>query len=389
MITTEEKQFVQENLEKDTSKLLLNPPPSFKDNIEFLVDQIRSRQKAKDKLPTWHDNLELVLPPPLSVEQSSSELLANYKAGLVNGQLLIDLSGGMGIDCLGMSKSFKETVYVEANPQLCNCFKYNSNVLGQLIEVVNQKAESFLTSANFTTKPVVFIDPDRRSEAKKQVRFSDCSPDVSTLIKSLKDVAIQVLIKASPMLDIKSGIKDLEAVKEVHVLSAKNECKEVLFFLDFMTETIEPTIKTVNTSNKDKDQFDFKYSDEDSATSTFADPQNYLLLPNASILKAGAFKTFGERFGISKVATNTHVYTSNIPIPNFPGRQFEILSAKLTLKEMAKYLPLRRVNVITRNYPTKPEAIIKKHKLKEGGELYLIGFRDSKGKSWLPLCKKL
>ncbi|MCP4457429.1 MAG: class I SAM-dependent methyltransferase [Cytophagales bacterium] len=388
MLTIAEKQFIQNNLDSDVTKLLLNPPSQFKSNIKFLVEQIRSRQKAKDKLPIWYANPDLIFPPPLSVEQSSSEVMASYKAQLVSGKLLIDLTGGMGVDFLEMSKSFDQAIYVESNGQLCDCMERNASLLDSKVEVINQKAESFLITGDIPVKPVIFIDPDRRSDSRRMVLFSDCSPDVSQLIKTLKYDATHLLIKASPLLDIKAGIKDLEGVREVHVLSVKNECKEVLFLIDFTKETSEPVIKTVNIPSEGREDFNFGYSEEEKAEVAISNPSNFLLIPNASILKAGAFKTIGTRFGVVKIAANTHIYSSDNLIPNFPGRQFMILFERVTPVIIKEYLPQRQVNVITKNYPAKPEEVLKKFKLKEGGELFLIGFRDAQNGARLLLCDR-
>lgn len=387
MLTTEEKRFIQENLSTDVTKLLLNPPAELKDNIRFLVDQILARRKAKDKLPTWFANPDVVMPPPLSIEQSSSELLADYKAKLVSGKLLVDLTGGMGVDCLAMCKSFEETIYVESDPHLCDRFKHNTGVFDRTIQIQNETAESFLAKAIVPDNSVFFIDPDRRSDTRKMVQFSDCTPDVTSLLIEFKK-ASQVLIKASPMLDIKAGINELENVAEVHVLSVKNECKEVLFLLDYVHEPIEPIIKTVNFLADGQENYEFKFSEEEAAELVLSNVSKYLLLPNASILKAGAFKTIGARFGLSKIASNTHIYTSDIPLPDFPGRQFEVIADHVSTKEIKEYLPDRMVNVITRNYPAKPDEVLKKFKLKEGGELYLIGFRDAQNLAQLVLCNK-
>ena len=389
MLTPSERQFVQENLATDVAKLLLNPPSTFKDNIQFLVGQILSRRKAKDKLPTWFANPNLILPPPLSVEQSSSETLANYKSTLVSGELLIDLTGGMGVDCLAMSESFDKTIYVEADPYLCTRFDFNSRTLGRAMKVVNQKAESYLITRDFRTKPVIFIDPDRRSDTQKMVGFKDCSPDITKFISHLKKVATHVLVKASPLLDIKAGIRELDGVKEVHVLSVKNECKEVLFFLDFTREFGEPLIKAVNFLRSEKEVFEFRFSEEEKAVSNISDLANYLFLPNASILKAGAFNSISETYKLPKIAPNTHLYSGDDLMAGFPGRQFKVLSEKVTPDIIEEYLPQKQVNVITRNYPAKPDQILKKNKLREGGELYLIGFRDAEDKPQLVIVERV
>lgn len=387
-MTAEEKEFIKENMAADVNRLLLNPPALFKSNIKFLAEQIQSRQKAKGKLPSWGENYDLIMPPPLSIEQCSSEETADYKGGLVKGDVLVDLTGGMGVDCLALSRSFSRTIYVEQQLELCERFRQNSDVFGCKIEVVNQSAEEFLKDLK-EENVTFFIDPARRDpNAKRVFKFSECSPNVVELMPYFKKKALKVLIKASPLVDLKQGLSELQSVAEIHVVSVKNDCKEVLFLLDFEREVQEPVIKTVNFSSE-RETFDFKLSAEESAGATLGDLDKYLLIPNASILKAGAFKKIGQVFGLKKLAANTHLYTSNSRVPKFPGRQFEVIAEKVDKKILQVNGVEKQVNVITRNHPNSALEILKKYKLKEGGELYIIGFRDQRNKPQLTLVETM
>ncbi len=386
-MTSEQKKFIQENVAADVNRLLLNPPSDFKSEIKFLAEQIQSRQKAKGKLPTWVENFDLTFPPPLSIEQCSSEQTANYKSGLIKGQLLVDLTGGMGVDCLALSENFEQTIYVESRADLCDRFGRNAEILGRKIDVKNQSAEKFLSEFSSPEKTFFFIDPARRDEqAKKVFRFADCTPDVNELLNDFKKNAAKVLIKASPLIDLKQGLSELSHVVEIHVVSVKNECKEILFLLDFEKQPHEPIIKTINLTKR-TERFDFTFSEEQFAESEFGSVDEVLLIPNSSILKAGAFKSVGQSFGLKKLAVSTHLYTSERPIENFPGRQFTILEKQVDKKVLKTYGVESRVNVITRNHPNSPEQILKKFKLKEGGDLYIIGFRDQRSKPQAALCQ--
>jgi hypothetical protein len=316
----------------------------------------------------------MVFPPPLSVEQSSSEPAATYKKRLISGDHLIDLTGGMGVDCLALSEGFLKTTYVEQNPWLCEVFTHNSTLLRRPIEVVTEDSEAFLNA--FSRKAHFFIDPARRDAEKKKIfRFEDCSPNVISLLPHFREKARKVLIKAAPLVDLSYGVAALGSVAEIHVLSIQNECKEVLFLLDFEFEG-EPRIVCVNLHHEKEDSFSFFVSAEQQATVDFSEPLSFLYEPNTAIRKAGAFKSIALAYGLKKIAPNTHLYTSAELRADFPGRIFEVLHPDLSKADLRNAFPDGRANVISKNYPLTPEEIKKKFKLKDGGDSYLIAFRD-------------
>lgn len=382
------KNFIRENEQADIQKLILNPPGEFKDRIALIADQIISRKKAKDKLSTWYNCGEAILPPPLSLEQSSSTLTAHYKSGLLSGDRLIDLTGGMGVDLLALSARFREVSYVEQSEWLCELFRHNSPLFtDSAIRIHHQSAEAFLE--DFRGKATFFMDPARRDDqSKKRVfLFDDCSPNVLSLLPLLRLKARQVLIKAAPMIDISLGIRQLENVTAVHVVSVRNECKEVLFKLDFEYRRAEPPeIVCINLTNQGEERLVFRLDMEKTIDPPVANPMQYLYDPNAAILKAGAFRTLTAHFPIQKLAPNTHLYTSDRFIEGFPGRIFEVMTTNAGKADLNS---LKQANILTRNYPLRPEAIRKKYKLKDGGELFLIGCRDMNGRSILILGRRL
>lgn len=350
--------------------------------MAFLAEQIRSRQKAKDKLPTWVDQQALIFPPSLSVEQCSSEVTAKYKAGLVSGSHIVDLTGGMGVDTLAFAEHFAQVTYVEQNPELCERFAYNAAVFGKDVKVHCDTAEAFLVSQTLSAGTVFFIDPARRDEnARKVFRFADCTPNVVSLLDFFQEQKATVLVKASPLIDLRQGLKELSHVKEIHVVSVKNDCKEVLFLLDFSREIKGPTIHAINFATEGREVFRFTFEEESHAQISYAPAGRYLLLPNASILKAGAFNSVAKQLNVRKISSNTHLYTADELIINFPGRQFEIIEMPVSKK-------LERANVISRNYPLSPEQILKKYGLKEGGDYYLIAYRDMHEKSQIVVAMR-
>lgn len=366
--------FVKENENADVNRLLLGSSPDGV-SLKEAAEQILSRGKSKNKLPDWYDQEGLIFPPPLSIEQSSSQKAAEYKKNLLKGKHLIDLTGGMGVDLITLSDQFEKSTHVEINPWLSEVFEHNAKILSDnTIEALNESAEDFLSS--FKGKATFFIDPARRDSSKKKVfLFEDCSPDVIDLLDQFKEKADQVLIKAAPMIDITLGIKQLEYVRQVHVVSLNNECKEVLFLLDFGFVGASE-IHCVNILAVSSEHFIFNFEEEKAAVVSYGDPQKYLYEPNASIRKAGAFKSIANKYGLSKIAPNTHLYTSEDLITDFPGRVFEVLE-EVNKKNAKKLFPDGKANVISKNHPLTPEQIKKKFGLKDGGERFLIGMRGA------------
>ncbi len=383
----EVRSFIQANEHRDVQKLVLNPPRQFKDHITLLADQIISRRKLKNKLPEWVES-EAILPPPLSAEQASSSETAHYKSQIVHGEHLVDLTGGTGVDTLALSSGFNQVEYVEPNEWLCKLFGHNQKVFSdKLITIHQATAKKFLES--FEGKSSFFIDPSRRVDSKKVFRLEDCIPNLSEILPLLREKGTEVLIKLSPMIDLSEGIGQLPYVKAVHVVSVKNECKEVLFHLDFAENKSSPTVNCVNIQKDRQDLFQFTMGSEKETKATLGDPKKYLYDANASILKAGAFNSAAEQFRLDKIAPNTHLYTSDRLVENFPGRCFLVIESELKPKAIKERIPEKKANIITKNYPMSSEALGKKLKIKDGGDDYVLGFRTKDGKPKLILCERI
>lgn len=383
----EVRSFIQANEHGDVQKLVLNPPKQFKDHITLLADQIISRRKLKNKLPEWVES-EAILPPPLSAEQASSTETAHYKSEIFHGKHLVDLTGGTGVDTLALSPGFKQVEYVEPNNWLCKLFEHNQKVFSDKPITIHQTtAEQFLES--FEGQSAFFIDPSRRVDSKKVFRLEDCVPNLSEILPLLMEKGTEVLIKLSPMIDLSEGIGQLPNVKAVHVVSVKNECKEVLIHLDSLEPEGSPTVNCVNIHKDRQDLFQFTMEFEKETKATLGDPKKYLYDANASILKAGAFNSVAGQFNLEKIATNTHLYTSDRLVENFPGRCFEVIEGNLKSNAIHALIPEKKANIITKNYPQSSETLGKKLKLKDGGDDYVLGFRTKDGKPKLVLCKRV
>ena len=305
-------QFISQNKTADVHQLALQATRFSGIDMPFAVRQINGLQKVKHKIPLFYNTDNILFPVQLSLEQSSSESTAKYKSTLCEGNLLIDLTGGFGIDCCFMSAHFKEAIYVERNTELCELATHNFKVLNkQHIEINNTQTEDFLTK-NTRKADWIFIDPARRSSAgKKLVLLSDCEPDVALLYPTLLEQAQKVMIKLSPMMDITAATKELPTVAEIHIISVENECKEVLLILAQENQS-QQLIKTVHI-RKDGSQsgIQFLANEEQAAIATYTNEVlEYLYEPDSSVLKSGAFKLISEKFKANKLHINSPLYTS-------------------------------------------------------------------------------
>lgn len=378
---TEIQKFIQDHLYDDPASLMLNAAKHPHIPMKTVVEQIQSKRKAKNKLPEWFSTTGIIYPPVLSLEQCSSQVTAAYKASLVKGQAMIDLTGGMGIDTYYLSESFREAHYVERQQNLVELAEHNFGRLGSnSIKSHHGEAQNFLNGQNEQVD-LIYLDPARRGvHNSKVVRFEDCEPNIIELLPQLQQKTCSILVKASPMLDIKGAINDLGEVTAVHVVADRNEVKELLFFIDEKA-SVNPEIYTVNFRSEGEWRFSFDYEREQGVLPQFGTVSRFIYEPNAAILKAGGFKSVGEQFShLIKLHANTHLYTSDQLIENFPGRSFEVLgSVQMNKKQLRKKLPEMKANISVRNFPMSVHQIRKKTGLREGGEEYLIATQDLNG----------
>ena len=386
-------QILLHHLHDNVQQLALqrNRFPQLSDaEFRFLLQQVDGFQRTKDKLPTLSALPDWWFPVRLSCEQCSSEATARYKAQLApTSQRLIDLTAGYGIDTFFLSERATEAHYVERNADLCAIAAHNFGLYRPHIQVHNTHAEEFLIQypISDTRYPIpdtlIYLDPARRSQSGGKVfRIEDCEPNVIELLPTLRSRASHIMIKFSPMLDVTAALRTLGKDWDTHIVAVNNEVKEVLFLTGI------GMIHAVNIRDKATDKISFSEALERQANMTItADIQQYIYEPNAAIIKAGAFRFIGEQYGLQKLDTNTHLYTSNTFMQGFPGRVWEVVDA--AIKDPKKQLDHRaRYSIVSRNYPLSPEEIRKKYKLKDGDEMYLLAARHM-GKPRLILAKRL
>ncbi|MEG1574375.1 MAG: SAM-dependent methyltransferase [Bacteroidales bacterium] len=394
LITKEFIDFVRDHINDDPCKLRLKTFKSALFDTGFAVDQIEARKKTRTKLPELNSNPGFIYPSVLSAEQATCEDVAKYKRNLFLDKYhtLCDLTGGLGVDTLLFSDVVSKVTYIERFEKYCDVAKYNFTLFDkQNINIINADCEEFIN--NITESfDAFYIDPARRGESDRRLfAFADCEPDVLKLIPNLFTLSNDVWIKSSPMVDILQAISELVYVCEIHVISVKNECKELLFKLNKMCCGENPLIKCADIYSEGCSVFEFHLNDErfmsDAQIST---PLSYLYEPSAPILKAGAFKSIAARYNIFKLHKNSHLYTSTEYVANFMGRKFTIEDIipfrSSNISNIRKLYPF--ANITVRNFPINAETLRTKLKISSGGDVYLFATKCASNDNVILVCRK-
>ena len=413
--------FIRQHQDDDVRQLAFLGSKYPEVDMPFALDQIRGRKMARVKLPRWASLEGIIYPPHISMEQCSSESTALYKAELAARLLglpasssgtemkaeneieFVDLTGGFGVDFSYIAARLGvKSMYVERQVHLCEAAKENFGRLGLKNAIVKngdgiEVLHSFhpkkkdavsaddslgitydqprsLLKTNLGLK-IIFIDPARRDDAgNKVVSLKDCTPDVTVLQEEMLSKADYVIIKLSPMLDWHRAISELSHVREVHIISVNNECKELLLVLSVRNMGENLRIYCIN----DAQSFVCEESDMESSLVKIApstlEEMLYLYEPNASLMKAGCFSVLSERYGARMLSKNSHLFVSREPIAVFPGRSFRIIVvSSFNKKELKRHLSgITKANIATRNFPLSVAELRKRLKLKDGGETYIF-----------------
>jgi len=388
-LSDELKAFIITHEADDVHSLALQAKQYPDIDMEMAIRQITGRKIAKEKIPSWYANDNIIYPKHLSMEQCSSEQTALFKASLCGGESMADLTGGLGVDCFFLAHGFNNAVYVEQQLELAEIAVHNFKILGQDIKVVNEDAVSYLSS--MPPVNLIYVDPARRdSTGRKTVLIEDCTPNILDMESLLEEKSKQVMIKLSPMLDITLAVKSVKSVSDVYIISANNECKELLFIKK--GNTGKTLYHCVNIQNSNTDTYTFYKEDEDTISLNYTTKiAKYLYEPNASILKAGAYKSIAKAYSLDKLHPSSHLYTSEILYEDFPGRKFVVDNiCSLNKKDMKEYLSdIEQANITTRNFPLSVQEIRKKTGLKDGGDIYIFATTLADDRKVLLICHKV
>ena len=387
MMNQATQDFIRQHQDEDVRQLAFLGSKNPEVDMPFALDQIRGRKMARAKLPLWANIDGIIYPPHISMEQCSSESTALYKAELAARLFglpvssfseeigFVDLTGGFGVDFsyiaarLGM-----KSMYVERQAHLCEAAKENFGRLG-LKNAIVKNGDGIEVLHSLKELKLIFIDPARRDDAgNKVVSLKDCTPDVTVLQEEMLLKADYVIIKLSPMLDWHRAISELSHVREVHIISVNNECKELLLVLSARNMGEKLRIYCINDAQSFVcDELDMESSSVKIAPSTLEEMQ-YLYEPNASLMKAGCFGVLSERYDARMLSKNSHLFVSREPIAAFPGRSFRIIAvSSFNKKELKRHLSgITKANIATRNFPLSVAELRKRLKLKDGGEIYIF-----------------
>ena len=372
LLAPEVQEFLRINEHTPLSTFILKGSPFPEITIQELAQQLEGRRKVKDKLPLWYDTAGILFPPKINIEQTSSEATARYKAQLMSGTTLVDGTGGFGIDSYYFAQQVDEVTHIEMNAEVSAFAKANYSSLG----VSNVKCIVGDSIAYFAENErhydTIYLDPGRRSDVKGKVfMLQDCIPNVPEHLDVLLSRCKQLWIKTAPLLDISAGWNALKNVSQLHIIAVRNEVKELLWCVNATPNNASLEVTVVNILKGGNSQVSFSYDALLEAQASFGPPLTYLYEPNAALMKSGAFNWVSERYELTKLQENSHLYSSQELIA-FPGRVFKIQAVLPYGKSLRKDLSLSKANISTRNFPISVADLRKKLKIKDGGSDYIF-----------------
>jgi 16S rRNA G966 N2-methylase RsmD len=387
LLLPEVQEWINQNLHQNVATLALKASPFPKEWMTDILEQLQSKQKAKLKLPTWYHKPGVLFPKGISVEQTSSEITASFKGNLIQGNILVDVTGGFGIDAFFFAKSFSKVYHVEQQEVLSAVVKHNCEVLEQEnIQCMAQNSREFLEQF---TEPidVIYADPARRDVQKNKVfLLEDCEPNVLEELDFWLQKAKQVLLKTSPMLDISLGIEQLQKVAKIWIITLDNEVKELLWLLQNNTTQIDLEVVHLYKNQIFSDGFPWSKT----TTIDYLAPQKYLYEPHAGWMKSGKMDVYANQLGLSKLAPHSHLYTSEVCLENFHGRVFEVLAYHAYDKAwMKQQLQGKEAAITVRNFPEKVEELRKKWKIKESHQQFVFFTTLHNDQKIVLICKKI
>lgn len=380
-------EFIRIHADEDVRQLAFLGKKNPEVDMAYALDQIAGRQKARVKIPSWASIDGIVYPPHISMEQCSSEQTARYKARIAgNGEKIVDLTAGFGVDMAFMSAGFKQAVHVEMQPQLCAISSENYKHLGlNHVQVVCNDGVGYLHQMEHAD--LIFIDPARRDQhGARTYGIADCTPNVLEIIDEMLQKADRVMIKLSPMLDWQKTVADVGNVSQVHIVSVGNECKELLL------EVKKGKDEKVKVFCVNDDQvFSYEIGETHPFTPSPLHSFTFLYEPNASVMKAGCFNLISHRFGITQPDANSHLFLSDKLVEGFPGRGFVIERVStMNKRELKEALAgIDKANVAVRNFPLSVADLRKRLKLKDGGDVYIFATTDAKKGHLVMVCRKI
>lgn len=404
--TPELRDFVQRHLDDSTAELLLSAHKHEGIDVPFAVEQIEARRRLKTKLPEWYANANLLMSGRVPSEQCSSEIVAKYKRGIIEGESLCDMTGGMGVDFWYMSEGMKRAIYTERQEPLCDAARYNFSVLSDGRHPPVEVRHGDGRTLPIPHVDVIYLDPARRdTDGGRVYAIEDCEPDVTAWQDELLRHTRMVLVKLSPMVDVTDVLRKMKNVTEIHILAVRNECKEIL--VKQQTDAPSDDAQTARQKHSSSAcrmvcvdffqsytiSYSFPFTAESASACAVTDrgAMQYLYEPDVTLMKAQAWHSLCERFHIRQLDHGTRLMTADELIADFPGRIFVVeeqmpFSSKIA-KRLKRLIP--QANISTRNFILTADELRRRTGIKDGGEVYLFGAKVNNFGYMLLQCRKV
>jgi len=380
ILSKEVQTYLREHRTDDPAVIALQRSPFGDVSASELAQQLDGWQRCRRKIPDWTDRgVALYYPEKTHLEQCSSSETGHFKASLIEPKSgLIDLTGGFGVDSCYFAQRVGKVVYCERQPLLSEITAHNTKMLGiENIQFHQGNGIAYLQSCRHSFD-YIYSDPSRRVNGQKVFRLEDCEPNVLENQDLFFSKAQNLITKTAPLLDISLALRTLSQVRDVHVVSVDNDCKELVFVQQKGYAGV-PNIHAVRIHHGIRQVYSFGYQEETNARPIYGMPIGYLYEPDVALTKAGAFKSLAVRYSLNKLHVNSHLYTSEALVSDFPGKILRI-EACIPLGQFKNRNDIRKANVIAKNFPLKVDDIRKKFNIRDGGEhsLYFTTLADGK-----------
>jgi len=385
LLKPEVQAFIEQEVIQKNQNLAFKKNPFPEIDWTFLLAQIEARQRIKTKLPTWHATPNLIFSRKVSLEQCSSEVTALFKARLMKGNSLVDLSGGLGVDAWAFSKIFNAVHYCELQSELTSIAKHNFTVLNAPNIYIHEGDSQQWLKATEETFDVIYVDPSRRNDKKGKVfLLEDCEPNVLNEQSFWLQKAKRVFIKTSPLLDLQWGFSHLLHVHAVHIVSVKNEVKELIWEL---TQTV-PSLPKIHVHELVPSPYSVVFSAKVEDITPCSMPLNYLYDPHPALMKAGKFTQIAHFYEVTQIHQHAHIYTSESK-KTFFGKCFAIKEIlPYDKKTMSKRFKNQSYQIAVRHFPERVDALRKKWNIKESDEHIAYFTTNQENQKVILICTK-
>ncbi len=378
--TDDEWRLIRENRGREPHDVALRVRRSDTVRPWYVAEQVDGWRRLSGKVPSWAACEGLYFPFPVALQQCSSEAVARWRASLVVGDSLLDLTGGLGVDCYFMGRGLRRVTYVDADERAVRAARHNYGVLGaDNVEFVCSRAEDYLEAMGGKVG-TIFIDPSRRTEGGGRVfRIGDCQPDVGAIGGRMMEMADNVVVKLSPLLDVQMVARELRGVRDVYAVGAGGECKDLIVRM-CAEWTGEPLLHAVHVDGDGRgEDFAFRMSEESGVEVRICDDiGKWLYEPSAEMMKMGAYGLVCARYGVEAVGRGTHIYTGDEEVTGFPGRRLRVVGvwdfSKRGLGEVRRVVS-GGASVAVRNFPLSAEALRGRLKVGESSRVFVYGVR--------------